>query len=57
MQPSTEWLQECSDLFALEGVLERGVDDIFGWDNLPFWDDILHPNQEGDHDRVRFDLL
>ena len=46
-----------SDLFALDRVLECGVNDIFGRDDLPFGDDVLHLGQEGDHNRVRFHLL
>jgi hypothetical protein len=57
LQPSTEWLQDFSDLLTLDRVLECGVDDIFRRDYLPFWDDLLHYSQEGDHKRVRFHLL
>lgn len=57
LQPSTELLQDFSYLFTLDGVLECGVDDIFGRDDLPFWDYLLHLSQEGDHKRVRFHLL
>ena len=46
-----------ADLFSLDGVLECGVDDVFGGDDLPLWDDLLHLSQEGDHHRVRFHFL